>query len=247
MPDGDAKSGQDGARFSTTHWSVVLAAGDSQSPDAREALATLCRTYWYPVYAQFRHLENDADAARDLTQGFFTHLLEKRTIGVVTPDRGRFRSFLKTSLRNYRSHERDRDRAQKRGGGVPLVSLDGGVADSRYTQEPADTRSPDKIFEKRWARELLTRALDLLRHERYESDASERFDRLEPFLTGRGDGAGYRQVAGELGTSESAVKVAVHRMRRRFGALLRQEVARTVNDPDDVDEEIRYLFSVVDS
>jgi RNA polymerase sigma-70 factor (ECF subfamily) len=226
---------------------MVLAAGDSQDPDSRNALAALCRTYWYPIYAQVRHLGHDADTARDLTQGFFAFVLEKRTLKVAHPDRGRFRAFLKTSLRHFISHERERAQALKRGGGERLLELDFDSAESQYRVEPAHEQTPEKLFEKRWARTLMQRALDHLREEMAESSAADRFRRLEPFLVERPPHGSYREVAADLDMTEDAVKTAVRRLRQRFGKLLRIEVARTVEDPGDVDEEIRYLFSAIRS
>jgi RNA polymerase sigma-70 factor (ECF subfamily) len=232
-------------RFSTTEWSLVLAAGDSQAPDSREALASLCRSYWYPVYAHVRQLGEPRDRAENLTQGFFAHLLENRALSVATPDKGRFRSFLKGVLRHYLSHEWRRQRAQKRGGGQRPLALDYAQAESDYRLEPADDQTPESAFEQRWARTLLSRVLDQLRGQMEGETGRARFRRLEPLLTGTSAGRPYKQIAAELEMSESAVKVMVHRMRRRFGELLRREVARTLNDPDDVDEEIRYLFDLL--
>jgi RNA polymerase sigma-70 factor (ECF subfamily) len=233
-------------RFSTPQWSLVLAAGDSQSPDSREALATLCQIYWYPIYALVRHLGEDPDSAQDLTQGFFADLLERRFFKVAKPERGRFRSFLKTAVHHYLSHERDRARARKRGGGTRPLGLDFDDAESRYKLEAADDQSPDKLFEKRWARALLTRAIRRLREETRPSEDGDRLRRLVPFLTGETPHPTYAQVAAELGSSESAVKAAVHRMRRRFGKLLREEVAQTVGNPIEIDEELRHLFAVLE-
>lgn len=232
--------------FSTTEWSLVLAAGDSQAPGSREALESLCRTYWYPVYAHVRQLGEQADRARDLTQGFFAYLLEGRTLSVATPDRGRFRSFLKCVLRHYVAHEWRRERAQKRGGGNPVLALDYVWAESEYKLEPVDHHTPERAFEQRWARALLERAFEQLRAQMVGATSQERFRRLEPLLTGGIGGRSLQQVAAELDTSESAVKVALHRLRRRFGELLRKEVARTVSRADQVDAEIRYLFDVLD-
>jgi RNA polymerase sigma-70 factor (ECF subfamily) len=224
---------------------LVLAAGDSQAPDSREALASLCRTYWYPIYAHVRHLGEPPDRAQDLTQGFFTHLLEDRTISVATREKGRFRSFLKAVLRHHLSHEWRRERTQKRGSGRPPLALDYLQAESEYKLEPADEQTPESAFEHRWARTLLARVFEQLRGQMEGTTGQARFRRLEPFLTGRPGGRPYKQVAAELEMSESAVKVTLHRMRRRFGELLRKEVARTVNEPDKVDEEIRHLFDVL--
>lgn len=232
-------------RFTTTEWSVVLAAGDSQAPGRREALESLCRTYWYPVYAHIRQLGEQADRARDLTQGFFAYLLEDRTLRVATPDRGRFRYFLKSVLRHYLAHEWRRERAQKRGGGHPVLALDYMRAESEYTLEPVDDHTPELAFEQRWARALLERVFEHLHEQIAGATSGARFRRLEPFLTGSTGERSLRQVAAELDMSESAVKVHLHRMRRRFGELLRKEVARTVSGPDQVDAEIRYLFDVL--
>ena len=238
---------QEGGLFSTTQWSLVLEAGNSQSPDSREALATLCGSYWYPIYAHVRYLGKSPDEAQDLTQGFFTHMLETRSLRVATPDRGRFRSFLRTALRRYLSHERRRERTQKRGGGLPEIALDYVQAETRYKLEPTDEETPEKIFEERWARTLLARVLERLREGIQGVTARDRFRRLEPFLTGHSSGTRYKQVADELEMSESAVKVTLHRMRHRFGELLRDEVGRTVDDPGAVEAEIRYLFQVLGS
>lgn len=240
-----SKSGERGGLFATTRWSLILAAGESRNPDAREALATLCGIYWYPVYALVRQLGEDAEQARDLTQGFFVDLLERQVLKVATPERGRFRSFLRAAVRNYLSHERKRAGAGKRGGGKQLLSLDFDDAEARYRLEASDDQTPDRLFEKRWARALLTRALERLREETRESADGERLRRLETFLTGGTPHPTYGQVAAELGTSESAIKTAVHRMRERFGKLVRDEVANTVGNPEEIDDELRYLFSVL--
>lgn len=225
----------------------MLAAGDSQDPDSRRALETLCESYWFPVYARIRHRGASADEAQDLTQGFFTQLLEKRALRVVHPDRGRFRAFLKTALRHYLANEEERARARKRGSGRPPLALDFADAENRFRLEPANTETPEILFERNWARALLTRSLGLLREEMRASSSLARFVKLEPFLVGQVRPRRYREVAVELGMSESAVRVAVHRMRRRFGSLVRAEVAHTVSSPDQVDEEVRYLFSALAS
>jgi RNA polymerase sigma-70 factor (ECF subfamily) len=207
----------------------------------------LCQTYWYPIYAHVRQQGEDPDRAQDLTQGFFTYLLESKSLRVANPDRGRFRSFLKTAVRHYLSHEWRRERTQKRGGGRVVFSLDHAEAESRYDLEPADEETPESVFEERWARALLSEVFKRLRGEMREGTGQYRFRRLEGFLTGNPSRTPYKQVAAELEMSESAVKVTLHRMRQRFGRLLREEVARTVNDPGEVDAEIRYLFQVLGS
>jgi RNA polymerase sigma-70 factor (ECF subfamily) len=229
-------------RFLTTRWSLVLAAGDTQHPDSSEALATLCERYWYPVYAFARRRGRDADRAQDLVQGFFQHLLEKKTLGSADPDRGRFRSFLLGALKYYLADQAAHDAAQKRGGGATLHSLDLEDAESRYRLETDVSENPDRVFARQWALELLGHARQRLHDEIEASAQPERGRRLAAFLTDPG-GERYREVAEELGMSESAVKVAVHRLRRRFGALLREEVAQTVADEGRVDEELRFLFS----
>ena len=232
--------------YSTTRWSLVLAAADSKSPRYREALSTLCHLYWPPVYAYVRHKGYDPEAAQDLTQGFFLTLLEKKYLRAVAPARGRFRSFLMTSVGHYLSDERDRVRARKRGGGVQHLTLDFHEAEKQYLLEPSHDETPERVFERRWAVSLLRQTLGRLRDEMDDPESRERFHRLSPFLTGGAD-VRYRQVAGDLGMTEGSVKVAVHRMRRRFGELLHAEVAQTVHDPNAVEEEVRYLLSVMGS
>jgi len=236
-----------GGVFATTEWSLVLAAQDSRSPGSREALASLCESYWYPIYGWIRHLGNDADSARDLAQGFFAFLLEKDILKVARPDRGRFRGFLKTSLRHFLGHERERAQARKRGGGQRPLSLDFETAESRYAREPAHEQTPEVVFEKRWARTLMTRALERLRQETEASSDRERFRRREPYLTGPVVHGSYEEVARELEMTTAAVRTAVRRMRKRYGEFLRAEVARTVHEPKEVDEELRHLFAVIRS
>jgi len=224
-----------------------MQAGDHESPAAQEALQALCQTYWYPVYALIRHLGHDVESARDSAQGFFTFLLEKQVLKVARPDRGRFRAFLKTSLRHYLGHERQRARAQKRGGGQTPLSLDFDEAESRFRLEPSHEQTPEVLFEKRWARTLMTCALERLRQEPANAGDKERIRRLEPFLTGPVVDGAYEEVADALGMTVPAVRTAVRRMRKRYGDYLRAEVARTVSAPGEVDEELRYLFSVIRS
>lgn len=229
--------------FRTTRWSLVVAAGDSRSPDYRRALEELCGAYWYPVYAFIRRSGQDPDAAQDLAQGFFAQLLEKRTLKAADQERGRFRSFLLTALKFYLSNEQQRERAQKRGGGRAPIPLDAATAEKHYSLEPVQEHTPETLFERRWALALLERSLDRLREELKRSASPERSLRLMGCLTS--DDGRYKQLAAELGMSESAVKVAVHRMRRRFGKLLREDVAHTVEGPEKVEEELRHLFEVI--
>lgn len=234
------------AKFPTTHWSIVLEAGIEESPDSRTALAKLCEAYWYPVYARIRRVENNIDAAKDLTQSFFYELLEKRSFSTADPERGRFRSYLTVLLNRFMSHQRRSEQALKRGGGVLEIDLDFESAESRFRNEPADTETPETLFEKAWARTIVTRAMERFRDGLNGDSDVQRFHRLEPFLTGGTSGQDrYRQVAGELGTTEAAVKTAVYRMRRKFGTHLRAEVAETVGDPGLVDSELRHLFTIL--
>ncbi len=242
----DVTSHPRGERFRTTEWSLVVAAGSSQDPRSGQALERLCTIYWYPVYGFVRAYGHDASAAQDLTQEFFTKLIENRSIGTASRERGRFRSFLLASVKNFLANQRDHDRAAKRGGGHALLPLDLQSGEIRFSRELVDKRTPDKAFEKRWALALLERTLERLREETGRREDPERFALLSRFLTDDSPETSYRQVAGELGSTESAVKAAVHRMRKRFGQLLREEVGRTVDDPGRVDEEIRYLFAALD-
>jgi len=232
--------------FSMTRWSLVIAAADSRHPDHKTALAELCKDYWYPVYAFVRLRGFDPDSAQDLTQGFFAQLLEKRTLKAADKERGRFRSFVLAALKFYLSHERERAGAQKRGGGRAPVAIDRDTAEGKYRLEPVDRHTPETLFERRWALLLLERVLSSLRKELAESARPERSLRLAEYLTGDSSAPAYKQVAEELGMSESAVKVAVHRLRGRFREILRDEVTQTVNDPDKVDDELSHLFAALE-
>jgi RNA polymerase sigma factor (sigma-70 family) len=228
--------------FATTRWSVVLAAGHASTGDSREALARLCESYWYPLYAYVRRWGYDADQAQDLTQEFFARLLEKHYLRAADPARGRFRSFLLASLKHFLSNERDRVGAAKRGGRATVVPLEFETAEGRYSREPVDAETPESIYERRWALILLERTLGRLRREFEAAGRNVLFARLEGHLTGDQQTVPYAELCAELGMSEGAIKVAVHRLRRRFGALLREEISETVSDPAEVDDEIRDLF-----
>ena len=232
-------------RFQTTNWSLVLAARDEPSSAGREALAALCEIYWYPLYACVRASGHDADAARDLTQGFFARLLEEDLLEEVRPEAGRFRSFLLATLKHFLSHERGKARALKRGGGAVHFSLDAGAAEDRYTREPADHLTPEQVFERRWAFTVLDQALEKLRLEFLARGEGDRFDRLQQFLTGQEPHASYRDIAAELGMTEDAVKAAVHRLRRQLGRVLRDQIAETVASDGEVDDEVRYLLRTI--
>lgn len=230
-------------RFATTEWSQVLAVRGSGT-QAREALEVLCATYWYPLYGYVRR-SHDAEEARDLTQGFFTHLLEKDAFEAIDRSKGRFRSFLLASLENFLSHERDRAQALKRGGAAVTFSLDADQAETRYRREPADTLTPEHIYERRWALTVMECAMDRLEAEAAESESPELFGRLKSYLTGQEPHTPYRELGLEIGKSENAIKNRVHRLRRRWGQLLREEVARTVAEETEVDAELRHLLTSV--
>jgi RNA polymerase sigma-70 factor (ECF subfamily) len=231
--------------FATTRWSVVLAAGQSDSGEAKDALATLCETYWYPLYAYVRRQGYDCASAQDLTQGFFARLLEKEDLRNVSRERGRFRSFLLASLKHYLINEWDRARAEKRGGGRVHLSLDFDSAESRYRLEPADRGTPETLYARHWALTLLDRVQELLRQEAIDAGKAGQFEQLRVFLTGSGKSESYKQAAEQLGMTEGAVKTAVHRLRRRFRERLRGEIAQTVTTEEDIDDEIHHLFEVL--
>jgi len=233
--------------FATTHWSIIAAARDPAAPEAREALATLCAAYWYPLYVFIRRQGYSADEARDLTQGFFTAVLEKQALAVADPARGKFRSFLLTVCKHYLSHERHRARAQKRGGGRRTVSLDFGDAEARYAREPTHTLTPDKLFARRWAMTLLDQVLCRLRDEFAARGKAALFDCLRVFLLGEKNALPHARAAADLGMTEGAVKAAAHRLRGRFRELVREEIAQTVDRTEDIEEEIRELFGALTS
>jgi len=231
--------------FATTRWSLVLAAGRGDAPEAAAALAALCQTYWYPLYAFVRRSGHPADEARDLTQEFFARLLEKHSLRAADSERGRFRSFLLTALKRFLSKQRHQARAQKRGGGRKPLSLDFEEGESRYRLEPVTEVTAEAIYERHWALTLLEQVMARLRDEFERAGKPDAFDRLKVFLTGEAAAPSYRAVAVELGMTEGAVKVAVHRLRRRFRERVLAEIAQTVAAPADVDEELRHLFEAV--
>jgi len=232
-------------QFHATHWSVVLAAAESQAPHASEALEKLCRAYWYPLYAFVRRQGYGAHDAQDLTQAFFAMLLEKRSLGKVDPSKGKFRSFLLASLSNFLNNERDKAQRLKRGGGAEIVSLDADSAGERYEAEPRHDESPQKIFERRWANAVVEQVASRLLLEYAAGGQAERFDVLKDFLLGDPREVSYDQAASRLGLSVSAVTSAIYRMRARFREFFREEIARTVGGPEEVDDEIGYLLSAL--
>ena len=232
------------AQFATTHWSVVLAAGEGELPQAAQALEKLCRTYWYPLYVYVRRQGNSPEDAQDLTQDFFSRLLEKNYLAKADRDRGKFRTFLLGSLKNFLVNEWKRAGRLKRGGGVEFVSIDANVAEDRYAAEPANQSNPDAAYEQRWAVTLIEQVLATLRREYSAADNARLFEELKGSIWGDKSTASYAEIAGHLNLTEGTVKVAVHRLRQRFRELLRAEVAHTVARPEDIDGELRHLISV---
>jgi RNA polymerase sigma-70 factor (ECF subfamily) len=231
--------------FATTHWSVVLTAGQTGALGAQNALARLCSTYWYPLYAYVRRRGYSAHDAQDLTQAFFAQLLERQSFALADPNRGRFRSFLLGVMNHFLANEWTRAHAQKRGGGATVLSLQFETAETRYGQEPADHTTPEQNYERRWAMALLEEVLRQLADE-YKSDGrAELFAELNPCLVGERAAQPYAELAVKLGVSEGTVKSAVHRMRQRYRQLLRDEIANTVAEPGEVDVELRHLFTVL--
>jgi len=227
--------------FATTHWSLVLRAGKPDAVESAAALEKLCRAYWYPLYAFVRREGHGPDEAQDLTQEFFSRLLAKNYLEMATPARGRFRSFLLASLKHMMANERRAASRQKRGGDASVFSLDAHEAEERYQVEPADPLTPDRIYERRWAEAILARVLDRLETE--FTGHAMRFDQLKVFLIEAKGANSFTEVAGRLGVTEAALKAVVHRMRRRYAQLFRDEIAQTVADPADVEDEIRQLLA----
>jgi RNA polymerase sigma-70 factor (ECF subfamily) len=227
--------------FVTTHWSVVLTAGRNDTTRARAALEDLCQTYWHPLYAYVRRRGHSSEDAQDLTQAFFARLLERNAVGAAAPEKGRFRSFLLASLNHFLSDEWDKARAQKRGGGK-VISFDLQSAETRLGEIPVEKFTPEKAFEHRWAITLLEQVYQRLGEEYRAQDKGTLFDALRTTLAGASDAAPYAELAKQLGLSEGAVKVSVHRLRQRYRGLLRDTIADTVSGPDEVEDELRYLF-----
>ncbi|HUC86663.1 MAG TPA: RNA polymerase sigma factor [Candidatus Acidoferrales bacterium] len=243
MPASGSQAGP--AAFVTTHWSVVLTAGHADTARARDALARLCQTYWHPLYAYVRRLGHSPHDAQDLTQEFFARLLAKNFLAGADESRGRFRSFLLSSLKHFLANEWDKARAQKRGGGQIPIPIDPAAAETGCCFEPADQATADKIFERRWALTLLDRVLWRLRRDYVSSGRERLFEQLKPTLTEASRTVRYAEMAARLGTSEGAVKVAVHRLRQQYREVLRAEIAETVSGPDEVEDELRNLFAAL--
>ena len=235
----------DAGRFATTRWSVVIAAGDSTSPRHREALSTLCQRYWFPLYAYLRRRGYDIHQAEDSTQAFFALMLEKHYLDKVKPVPGKFRSFLLTALKHFLANERDHARAQKRGGGRTILSLNFEDAENQYTHEPANDLSPEKLFEKSWALTVLERTMDQLEAELARKGKETLFEHLRVYLAVDANAIPYCEVAAKLGMTEGTARVATHRLRKRCRELLRDEIAQTVTSEDEIDDEIRGLFEAL--
>lgn len=232
--------------FHSTRWSLLVAARGADEFKARQALDELCSIYWYPLYAYVRRQGHDADTSLDLTQAFFARLLERDDFAAADPHRGKFRAFLLTALRNFLANERDHRTAIKRGGGRAIPSIDVLEGESRYQQLTSTSMTPEQIFEREWAHALLGRVLQRLAAEWREAGKADRWEVLQPYLVGDRVAA-YAEAAARLGTTEAAVKTAVHRLRCRYGELLRQEIRQTLGDGEDVGEEIHSLFHALGS
>ena len=235
-PTSSALSG----RFEQTLWSEVLAAGQTDRPDSARALERLCQAYWYPIYVYLRRRGFDRHEAKDLTQGFFFYLVRKNVVQAADPEKGRFRSFLLGSLKNFISNEEGRQRAIKRGGDTQLVSLDEELAEGRYLHEPADAQSPEKLFDRRWALMVLDEAARRLEKEFQEAGAEREFAELKSFLNSD-RGLAYAELSARLGRSEVALRSVVSRMRKRFREFLLEVIRETVSDPSQVEAELNDL------
>lgn len=232
-----------GAReFATTHWSVVIAGAKVNSPESRAALEELCRVYWYSLYTFIRRKGYNPHDAQDLTQGFFARFLEKNYLNDVDRRKGKFRSFLLAACKHFLANEWDRAAAKKRGGGREFISIDAAVAESRYAYEPVDRDTPEKAFDRRWALALLEQVLVRLRNEYRSSNKEHLFDHLKEALTQPSHSIPYAEVAPRVRMSEGALKVAVHRLRKRYRELIRAEIANTVDKEEEIDGELQYLL-----
>ncbi len=231
--------------FATTRWSVVLAAGRRSSPKASAALEELCGGYWYPLYVYVRRRGFGPNDAADLTQAFFAQLLEKNRLEHVEPGKGRFRSFLIASMKHFLANEWHKSRTQRRGGGRVPISIDFATADTAYRLEPMDEMTAERAFERRWALTVLDRVLGQLRAEYIANGRGDAFDRIKETITYRDVAGRHREIAADLAMTEGAVKVAVHRMRRRYRELLMQEVSQTVSAAGEIDNEVNELFNAL--
>jgi RNA polymerase sigma factor (sigma-70 family) len=235
--------GVPGGIFATTHWSAVLSAQDKDSPRSVEALETLCRVYWFPLYAYARRMGCTPADAEDLTQGFFARLLEKDYLKSAAREKGRFRTFLLMALKRYWANEWDRQHARKRGGFAPMVAVDQALAESRFAAETSHNLQPDVLFDRQWAMTLLERTMAQLHEEYVATGRATLFEYLRSSLAKEESRLSYAEIAARLNLTEAAVKMAVHRLRVRYREILRGEIADTVSAPEDIEEELRHLFS----
>jgi RNA polymerase sigma-70 factor (ECF subfamily) len=231
--------------FATTHWSVVLNAGQADSPEAVTALEQLCRTYWYPLYAFVRRKGNSPHDAQDLTQAFFARLLEKNYVAQADRERGRFRTFLLAALTHFLADEWDKARRLKRGGGQEIISFDAASAEERYRLEPIEQFDAAKLYERRWVTTLFDQVLVRLEQEFCDSGKGGLFDGLKSSLLAEDSGLSYAKLGAQLGLKEDTVKQAVHRMRRRYRELFSEEIAQTVAGPGEVEDELKHIFAVL--
>jgi RNA polymerase sigma-70 factor (ECF subfamily) len=243
--DSTGPSSAEPREFTSTHWSVVLRAGDSQAPESADALEKLCRAYWYPLYAYVRCRGRGPEEARDLTQEFFARLLEKKWLLQADPNRGKFRTFLLSAMANFLANEWRASQTLKRGGGSEPIALDGLEAEERFVLEPRDNASPDAVYERRWALTLIGRAQDRLRDEQAAAGESARYAALEPTLAGERIQEGYRELAERFGVAEATVKSWVLRLRRRLRQLLLEEIVQTLEDGQDPELELRELLAAL--
>ncbi len=230
------------SRFAATDWSLVLAAGGTDTEEARPAMSRLLETYWYPLYAFVRRAGRDPNDASDLTQEFLTRLLEGNSLSLADPTKGKFRTFLLTSLERFLVDQHRRENREKRGGGRTKFSLSMLDAEERYQLEPLDTLTPERIYERRWAMTLLDRALNRLEQESTTAGRGPLFAALKPLLAGEPVQGSYAEIAREIAMTEGSLKTAAHRLRRRYAALVRAEIAETLSDPNDIEEEVQHLF-----
>lgn len=232
-------------RFATTHWSVIQTAGSPDSSRYTESLKILCQTYWFPLYAYLRRRGYDRHQAEDHTQSFFVYLLEKPALSQADPQRGKFRSFLLSSLKHFVADAQDRAQAQKRGGNKRIFSLDFSDGERRYCQEPAHSESPERLLERWWALSVLNRATQRLKTEFKTTQKQALFDRLKDHLVAERGTETYKGIAAEFNMTDTAVRVTAHRLRQRFHALVREEISQTVSQSTDIDEEIQDLFTAL--
>ena len=246
MLESDPRRDSKGPRiFATTHWSVVLAAGENDSPQGREALETLCNAYWYPIYVFVRRKGYSPEDAQDLTQEFFAQLIAKHHLRQADRGKGKFRTFLLAMLEHFMAREWNRNHRQKRGGQFQIVSLDQYSPEERYRLEPADNDTPEKKFLHQWALTVLKHTMNALEQECEDQGKTDLFREAKNLLSGERDTSPYAAISQRLAMSEGAVRVAVHRLRQRYGELLRDQIARTVSDPREVDEEVGCLMAAL--